>query len=123
MRKHPDTTTVPSTVAHLDHLAPLDSLKASGRRPVRRQRAPQPRAVWDADAVAAVARWILERLNGPAMLAVDETGDAKSSTDSVGAAQQYSRALGGVGCCQVAEHLSLATPGRACRDRAQPVPG
>lgn len=40
----------------------------------------------------------------------DETGDAKSSTDAVGAARQYSGALGGVGLCQVAVHLSLATP-------------
>ena len=69
------------------------------------------RAVWDADAVlAAVARWILGRLTGPAILAVDETGDAKSSTDAVGAARQYSGSLGGVGLCQVAVHLSLATP-------------
>jgi SRSO17 transposase len=69
------------------------------------------RAVWDADAVLArVARWILGRLTGPAILAVDETGDAKSSTDAVGAARQYSGALGGVGLCQVAVHLSLATP-------------
>lgn len=69
------------------------------------------RAVWDADEVlAAVARWIRDRLTGPAILAVDETGDAKSSTDAVGAARQYSGALGGVGLCQVAVHLSLATP-------------
>jgi SRSO17 transposase len=69
------------------------------------------RAVWDADAVlAAVAGWVLARLHGPAVLVVDETGDAKSSTDAVGAARQYSGALGGVGLCQVAVHLSLATP-------------
>lgn len=69
------------------------------------------RAVWDADAVlATVARWIRDRLTGPAILAVDETGDAKSSTDAVGAARQYSGALGGVGLCQVAVHLTLATP-------------
>jgi SRSO17 transposase len=69
------------------------------------------RAVWDADAVqATVARWIRDRLTGPVILAVDETGDAKSSTDAVGAARQYSGALGGVGLCQVAVHLTLATP-------------
>ena len=44
------------------------------------------------------------------ILAVDETGDANSSTDAVGAAPQYSGALGGIGLCQVAVHLTLATP-------------
>jgi SRSO17 transposase len=69
------------------------------------------RAAWEADAVlAGVARWILGRLTGPAILAVDETGDAMSSTDAVGAARQYSGVLGGVGLCQVAVHLTLATP-------------
>ena len=43
-------------------------------------------------------------------LSVVLTGDAKSSTDAVGAAQQYSGSLGGIGLCQVAVHLSLATP-------------
>jgi hypothetical protein len=53
------------------------------------------------------------------MLAVDETGDAKSSTDAVGAAQQYSGALGGVGLCQVAVHLSLATQRTVGLDQGQ----
>jgi SRSO17 transposase len=48
------------------------------------------RAVWDADAVlATIARWVIGHLEGPVILAVDETGDAKASTDAVGAAQQY----------------------------------
>jgi SRSO17 transposase len=146
--KHPDTTTVPATVAHLDHLALLEDLKATlaglfarresratfwdlvtgllmglpsancwtigeavGHRTPCRLQHLLSRAVWDADAVlVGVARWILARLDGPAILIVDETGDAKSSTDAVGAAKQYSGALGGVGVCQVAVHLSLATP-------------
>ena len=69
------------------------------------------RAVWDADAVlAAVAGWVTSQLDGPVILVVDETGDAKASTDAVGAASQYSGSLGGMGVCQVAVHLSLATP-------------
>ena len=69
------------------------------------------RAVWDADAVlAAVARWVTGHLSGPVILVVDETGDAKASTDAVGAASQYSGSLGGIGVCQVAVHLSLVTP-------------
>jgi SRSO17 transposase len=69
------------------------------------------RAVWDGEAVLdRVAAWIAGRLTGPIIFAVDETGDAKSSTDAVGAASQYSGALGGIGVCQVAVHLSLVTP-------------
>lgn len=53
-----------------------------------------------------------------AVLVVDETGDAKSSTDAVGAAQQYSGALGGIGLCQVAVHLTYAgAEGNALVDR------
>lgn len=43
------------------------------------------------------------------VLVVDETGDAKSSTDCVGAGRQYSGALGGVGLCQLAVHLAAVT--------------
>lgn len=50
---------------------------------------------------------------------VDETGDEKSSTDAVGAARQYSGALGGIGLCQVAVHLTYASKsGQALVDRA-----
>jgi SRSO17 transposase len=50
---------------------------------------------------------------------VDETGDEKSSTDAVGAARQYSGALGGIGLCQVAVHLTYASrSGQALVDRA-----
>ena len=114
MTKHPDTTTVDSTVAHRDHLALLEDLKATvaglfGRREPRGtfwdlvtgllmglptancwtiaeavgHRGPHrlqhllSRAVWDAEAVlAGVASWTLDHLTGPAILAVDETGDA-----------------------------------------------
>ena len=46
--------------------------------------------------------------DGEAMLIADETDDAKSSTDAVAAAHQYSGSLGGVGLCQVAVHLTFA---------------
>jgi SRSO17 transposase len=153
--KHPDTTTVATTVAHPDHpshRALLEDLKATvaGLFPRRESRAsfadlvtglllelPRKncwsiaeavghrtpdrlqhllsRAVWDADAVlTTVAGWAVKRLSaqvsGPVSFAVDETGDAKSSRDAVGAAQQYSGSLGGIGLCQVAVHLSLVTP-------------
>lgn len=50
-----------------------------------------------------------ELADDEAVLVVDETGDEKSSTDCVGASHQYSGALGGVGLCQVAVHLTYAS--------------
>ena len=78
------------------------------------------RASWDERAVLdATAAWAVAQLDdGDAVLIVDETGDAKSSTDAVGAATQYSGSLGGVGLCQVAVHLAFATSrGHAIIDR------
>jgi SRSO17 transposase len=54
-----------------------------------------------------------------AVLIVDETGDAKSSTDCAGAARQYSGTLGGIALCQVAVTLTVAGPaGHALIGRA-----
>ncbi|MGI5133601.1 IS701 family transposase [Streptomyces sp. CA-106110] len=67
-----------------------------------------------------IAAWTAGELAYPdAVLIVDETGDEKSSTDCVGAAHQYSGALGGLGLCQVAVHLTYASrTGHAPIDRA-----
>jgi SRSO17 transposase len=69
------------------------------------------RASWDERAVLdATAAWAVTQLDdGDAVLIADETGDAKSSTEAVGAAHQYSGSIGGVGLCQVAVHLTFAT--------------
>ncbi|MET8648190.1 IS701 family transposase [Streptomyces sp. NPDC004675] len=57
-----------------------------------------------------LARLVIGELAGhEVVLVVDETGDAKSSADCVGAGHQYSGALGGVGLCQVAVHLAVVT--------------
>jgi SRSO17 transposase len=61
---------------------------------------------------------------GDAVLIVDETGDAKSSADCVGAARQYSGTLGGIALCQVAVTLTYAAPaGHALIGRALYLPG
>jgi SRSO17 transposase len=54
------------------------------------------RARFDTEAVRrSVAAWTVEQLGErEVMLVVDETGDEKSSLDAVGAARQYSGALG-----------------------------
>lgn len=79
------------------------------------------RAGWDDRAVLdTAAAWAVRRLDdGDGVLIADETGDAKTSTDAVGAAHQYSGSLGGVGLCQVAVHLTYATSrGHTVIDRA-----
>jgi SRSO17 transposase len=75
--------------------------EAAGHRGPHRLQHLLSRAVRDAEAVlAGVASWTLDHLTGPAILAVDETGDAKSPT--VGAAQQYSA----VAACVRAQYVT-----------------
>jgi SRSO17 transposase len=63
------------------------------------------RAKWDEQQVLdETAGWAAGHLTGDdagqdAVFILDETGDAKSSTDCVGAARQYSGGLGGVALC------------------------
>ena len=56
------------------------------------------RAAWDDQQVLErAAAWACGRLDdGEAVLIVDETADAKSSADAVGASRQYSGTLGGI---------------------------
>jgi SRSO17 transposase len=74
------------------------------------------RAVWDEEVVLErTAAWAVELLDdGDGILIADETGDAKSSTDAVAAARQYSGSVGGVALCQVAVHLTFATSAGHC---------
>lgn len=83
------------------------------------------RAVWDEQQVLQrAADWAAGRLDdGDAVLIVDETADAKSSTDAAGAARQYSGTLGGIALCQVAVTLTYASGrGHALIDRALYLP-
>ncbi|MGW6674469.1 IS701 family transposase [Streptomyces vinaceus] len=69
------------------------------------------RARFDHDrALEEIVRLVTDEISGQeVVLVVDETGDAKSSRDCVGAGRQYSGAIGGVGLCQVAVHLAAVT--------------
>jgi SRSO17 transposase len=69
------------------------------------------RAVWDEELMLDIAAgWAAVRLDdGDGILIIDETGDAKSSADAVGAARQYSGSTGGVALCQVMVTLAYAT--------------
>jgi SRSO17 transposase len=63
----------------------------------------------------AAAEWVAARLTAgqdqsDVVLIVDETADAKSSSDCAGAGRQYSGTLGGIAMCQVAVTLTCATP-------------
>ena len=83
------------------------------------------RARWDADAVRDDLRdYAVDAFgdNG-AILVVDETGDVKKGTHSVGVQRQYSGTAGRVENSQVAVYLTYAAPrGHALIDRALYLP-
>ncbi|MEV6057158.1 transposase, partial [Streptomyces sp. NPDC052107] len=99
--------------------------QALGHRGPHRLQHLLSRAKFDHDrARAEIARLVVRELAGQdVVLVADETGDAKSSTDCVGAGRQYSGALKGVGLCQVAVHLAVVTAtARVVIDRALYLP-
>ena len=69
--------------------------------------------MWDADGARDDVRsYVLGRLADPgAVLVVDETGDLKKGTASVGVQRQYSGTSGRIENCQVAVFLTYAAPG------------
>ncbi|MFI0411600.1 transposase [Actinomadura sp. 3N508] len=74
------------------------------------------KAKWDEQRVLdEAAVWAVDHLAeawheaGDNVLIVDETGDAKSSTDRVGAARQYFGSLGGIALRRVIVSLTYAT--------------
>lgn len=71
------------------------------------------RAVWDADAVRDDLRQLVtDRFGGPdAVLVVDETGDLKKGTHTVGVQRQYTGRPGGSRTAR--SGCSWATPARA----------
>jgi SRSO17 transposase len=78
------------------------------------------RAVWDEDVVRDDVRaYVIEHLGGPdAVLVIDETGDLKKGTTTVGVQRQYTGTAGRVENAQVAVYLVYATSaGHALIDR------
>jgi SRSO17 transposase len=83
------------------------------------------RARWDADAVRDDIRsFVVERLrHEDAVLVVDETGDLKKGTHTVGVQRQYTGTAGRIENSQVAVYLAYSTPlGYAAIDRELYVP-
>jgi SRSO17 transposase len=83
------------------------------------------RAVWEADEVRDDLRsYVAEAFGDPAgILVVDETGDLKKGTASVGVQRQYTGTAGRIENAQVAVYLTYAAPrGHALIDRALYVP-
>ena len=70
------------------------------------------RASWDADAVRDDLRdYVVDAFGDPgAILVVDETGDVKKGTHSVGVQRQYSGTAGRIENSQVAVYLTYAAP-------------
>lgn len=83
------------------------------------------RAVWDADAARDALRgYVVEHLADPgAVLVIDETGDVKKGTCSVGVQRQYTGTAGRIENAQVAVFLTYAARrGHALIDRALYLP-
>jgi SRSO17 transposase len=83
------------------------------------------RAVWDEDAVRDDIRdCVVEHLGDPgAVLVIDETGDLKKGTTTVGVKRQYTGTAGRVENAQVAVYLVYATDaGHAMIDRELSLP-
>ena len=83
------------------------------------------RAVWDADALRDVLRgYVVDHFADPdAVLVLDETGDVKKGTHSVGVQRQYTGTAGRVENAQVAVFLTYAARrGHALIDRALYLP-
>jgi SRSO17 transposase len=83
------------------------------------------RAVWDAEAVRDDLRdYVCDRLGSQdAVLIVDETGDLKKGTHTVGVQRQYTGTAGRIENSQVAVYLTYATTaGHAFIDRALYLP-
>jgi SRSO17 transposase len=83
------------------------------------------RAKWDADEVRDDLRsYVVEAFGDPAgILVVDETGDLKKGTATVGVQRQYTGTAGRIENAQVAVYLTYAAPaGHALIDRALYVP-
>ncbi|MGX1025345.1 hypothetical protein RKD38_000026 [Streptomyces ambofaciens] len=112
VRREPRTTAaqfIEGLLAEVDTRNCRTLAQALGHRGPHRLHHLLSRARFDHDrAREEIARLIIDRLGGQeVVLVADETGDAKSSTDCVGAARQYSGALKGGGLCQVAAGRSL----------------
>lgn len=83
------------------------------------------RASWDADLVRDDLRgYVVEHLGHPrAVLVVDETGDLKKGSGTVGVQRQYTGTAGRIENAQVAVYLGYAAPaGHALIDRALYLP-
>jgi SRSO17 transposase len=83
------------------------------------------RAVWDHDAVRDDVRdYVMEHLGAPeATLVIDETGDLKKGTTTVGVQRQYTGTAGRIENAQVAVYLVYATDaGHAVIDRELYLP-
>ena len=83
------------------------------------------RAVWDHDGVRDdLRRYLVEHLGDPeAVLVIDETGDLKKGSQSVGVQRQYTGTAGRIENAQVAVYLAYASDaGHAMIDRELYVP-
>lgn len=97
----------------------------AGHRSPHRMQSLLAEAVWDADAVRDDLRcYVMDELGEPSgVLIIDDTGDLKAGTRSVGVQRQYTGTAGRIENAQVATFLAYATTkGRALIDRELYLP-
>jgi SRSO17 transposase len=97
----------------------------AGHRTPHRMQSLLAEAKWDADAVRDdLRRYLADELGEPdGVLIVDDTGDLKSGSHSVGVQRQYTGTAGRIENAQVATFLAYATSkGRALIDRQPYLP-
>ncbi len=70
-------------------------------------------------AMTCVPTWLITLVDPDAVLVVDETGDVKKGTGTVGVQRQYTGTAGRIENAQVAVYLTYSAPdGHALIDRA-----
>jgi SRSO17 transposase len=81
-------------------------------------------AVWDADAVRDDLRgYVADQLGDPqAVLVIDDTGDPKKGTHSVGVQRHYTGTAGRIENAQVGVYLGYAAPDGDANTRHAPRP-
>jgi SRSO17 transposase len=97
----------------------------AGHRSPHRMQSLLAEAVWDADAVRDdLRRYVVDELGDPGgVLVLDDTGDLKSGTHTVGVQRQYTGTAGRIENAQVSTFLAYATrKGRALIDRELYLP-
>ncbi len=94
------------------HVKSMERIAVSGGIPAHRVRQFITRSPWDADRLLESLLGRMRSLTSPqGVVIIDDTGQEKQGSHSVGVGHQYSGTLGGLGNCQVAVTALYVMPG------------